>query len=387
MVHGLLSPAVTCWALGQLTSACMPAAGEAGQVEAGVRVRVKEDWRAARTSQAGTCQAARPCIASREHGMPWPPPWLPLTPPCAPAVERAGQGRAVELTGRCVVDAEVDDGDVILTFAASYIVSTALCEAARAGKRFRVVVVDSRPEQEGRLTLQVRASWGGGGREGKGGGKGRDVKEGEGRGRKGEEGGGRGRQQQQKAHHNLPSMLQYIPIRPRDPETLCCAVTPYAVLWGVVSGRVRQQEVVGLSGRQASQLRALRYAGQWVASLQQQWPGSELWVDVQNSMVWCKCDGSLRSQAAWHSLAQLGTGHAELPLLSSAGQAAVRPLKPQIRRDASRVRDDDRDGVRHDPAHQRARHSAGVPAVRPRNGYMSKQAGLVTATSRLGGVT
>ncbi|KAL6754214.1 hypothetical protein V8C86DRAFT_2707453 [Haematococcus lacustris] len=49
---------------------------------------------------------------------------------------------------------KVDDGDVILTFAASYIVSTALCEAARAGKRFRVVVVDSRPEQEGRLTLQ-----------------------------------------------------------------------------------------------------------------------------------------------------------------------------------------------------------------------------------------
>lgn len=45
-------------------------------------------------------------------------------------------------------------GDVILTYAASYAVQRALVEAARAGKRFRVVVMDARPELEGRLTLQ-----------------------------------------------------------------------------------------------------------------------------------------------------------------------------------------------------------------------------------------
>ncbi|GFR40016.1 hypothetical protein Agub_g551 [Astrephomene gubernaculifera] len=44
-------------------------------------------------------------------------------------------------------------GDVILTFAASHVVQRALVEAARAGKSFRVVVMDSRPELEGRSTL------------------------------------------------------------------------------------------------------------------------------------------------------------------------------------------------------------------------------------------
>ncbi|GLI64185.1 hypothetical protein VaNZ11_007377 [Volvox africanus] len=44
-------------------------------------------------------------------------------------------------------------GDVILTYAASHVVQRALVEAARAGKSFRVVVMDSRPELEGRATL------------------------------------------------------------------------------------------------------------------------------------------------------------------------------------------------------------------------------------------
>ncbi|GIL45451.1 hypothetical protein Vafri_2690 [Volvox africanus] len=44
-------------------------------------------------------------------------------------------------------------GDVILTYAASHVVQRALVEAARAGKSFRVVVMDSRPELEGRSTL------------------------------------------------------------------------------------------------------------------------------------------------------------------------------------------------------------------------------------------
>lgn len=45
-------------------------------------------------------------------------------------------------------------GDVVLTYAASYAVQRALIEAANAGKRFRVVVLDARPELEGRITLQ-----------------------------------------------------------------------------------------------------------------------------------------------------------------------------------------------------------------------------------------
>jgi hypothetical protein len=50
---------------------------------------------------------------------------------------------------------QVDQGDVILTFSYSHIVATVLCTAAREGKRFRVAVVDSRPESEGRLMLKV----------------------------------------------------------------------------------------------------------------------------------------------------------------------------------------------------------------------------------------
>ena len=47
----------------------------------------------------------------------------------------------------------MDDGDVILTFAHSHVVALALQEAARL-KSFRVLVVDARPELEGRLMLQ-----------------------------------------------------------------------------------------------------------------------------------------------------------------------------------------------------------------------------------------
>ncbi|KAL8705702.1 MAG: hypothetical protein Q9201_001222 [Fulgogasparrea decipioides] len=45
---------------------------------------------------------------------------------------------------------KIQDGDVILTFAKSSIVERTLAEAYRQGKKFRVVVVDSRPLLEGR---------------------------------------------------------------------------------------------------------------------------------------------------------------------------------------------------------------------------------------------
>ncbi len=62
----------------------------------------------------------------------------------------------------CAAGAQVDDGDVILTYAYSHIVSQVLLEAfkpsdaSRPAKRFRVVVVDARPEQEGLKMLRVR---------------------------------------------------------------------------------------------------------------------------------------------------------------------------------------------------------------------------------------
>ncbi|KAG2430459.1 hypothetical protein HXX76_009982 [Chlamydomonas incerta] len=57
-----------------------------------------------------------------------------------------------QLVGYAVAKVE-PHGDVILTYAASHVVCRALTEAARAGKSFRVVVMDSRPEAEGRATL------------------------------------------------------------------------------------------------------------------------------------------------------------------------------------------------------------------------------------------
>ena len=50
---------------------------------------------------------------------------------------------------------KIADGDVILTHAASATVTTALIAAHTAGRRFRVVVVDSRPRLEGRATLSA----------------------------------------------------------------------------------------------------------------------------------------------------------------------------------------------------------------------------------------
>lgn len=45
---------------------------------------------------------------------------------------------------------KIQNGDVILTYAKSSIVEKTLLEASRAGKQFRVIVVDSRPLFEGR---------------------------------------------------------------------------------------------------------------------------------------------------------------------------------------------------------------------------------------------
>ena len=56
--------------------------------------------------------------------------------------------------------AKVVDGDVILTFAYSHVVGEVLLEAAKQRKEFRVVVVDARPESEGRQMLQVCATEG-----------------------------------------------------------------------------------------------------------------------------------------------------------------------------------------------------------------------------------
>ncbi|KAI4125741.1 MAG: hypothetical protein LQ338_004105 [Usnochroma carphineum] len=56
----------------------------------------------------------------------------------------AGQAIA---TSAC---SKIQDGDVILTFAKSSIVERTLAEAYRQGKKFRVIVVDSRPLHEGR---------------------------------------------------------------------------------------------------------------------------------------------------------------------------------------------------------------------------------------------
>eukprot|EP00741_Cyanophora_paradoxa_P025309 tig00000361_g24428.t1 len=58
------------------------------------------------------------------------------------------------------VDKIARQGDVILTYARSHVVERILVAAHEQGKRFRVVVVDSRPKFEGRLLLQELASQG-----------------------------------------------------------------------------------------------------------------------------------------------------------------------------------------------------------------------------------
>lgn len=54
----------------------------------------------------------------------------------------------------------IHDGDVILTFAKSSIVQKTLIQAYREGKRFRVIVVDSRPLFEGKNLARALADLG-----------------------------------------------------------------------------------------------------------------------------------------------------------------------------------------------------------------------------------
>ncbi|KAH7554411.1 hypothetical protein JRO89_XS12G0197100 [Xanthoceras sorbifolium] len=49
---------------------------------------------------------------------------------------------------------KISDGDVLLTYGSSYAVEMILLHAHELGKRFRVVVVDSRPKLEGKLLLR-----------------------------------------------------------------------------------------------------------------------------------------------------------------------------------------------------------------------------------------
>ncbi|KAG9101080.1 hypothetical protein FS749_010486 [Ceratobasidium sp. UAMH 11750] len=56
--------------------------------------------------------------------------------------------------------AKIHDGDVVLTYARSSVVEKLLVSAHRAGKRFEVIVVDSRPMLEGRNLLATLAAVG-----------------------------------------------------------------------------------------------------------------------------------------------------------------------------------------------------------------------------------
>ncbi|CAE6512444.1 unnamed protein product [Rhizoctonia solani] len=56
--------------------------------------------------------------------------------------------------------AKIHDGDVVLTYARSSVVEKLLVSAHRAGKRFEVIVVDSRPMLEGRNLLRTLAAVG-----------------------------------------------------------------------------------------------------------------------------------------------------------------------------------------------------------------------------------
>ena len=54
----------------------------------------------------------------------------------------------------------ISDGDLILTYASSHVVERVLVEAHRQGKRFTVVVVDSRPKHEGQRLLATLTALG-----------------------------------------------------------------------------------------------------------------------------------------------------------------------------------------------------------------------------------
>ncbi|MBN3279312.1 EI2BD factor, partial [Polyodon spathula] len=49
---------------------------------------------------------------------------------------------------------KISDGDVILVYGCSSLVNYILCDAYERGRKFRVIVVDSRPRLEGRETLR-----------------------------------------------------------------------------------------------------------------------------------------------------------------------------------------------------------------------------------------
>ncbi|XP_049851502.1 translation initiation factor eIF-2B subunit delta-like [Schistocerca gregaria] len=59
-----------------------------------------------------------------------------------------------EKTAAKITSQKIYDGDVILTYCRSNAVLESLKEAARQGKRFRAIIVDSRPHYEGRTILE-----------------------------------------------------------------------------------------------------------------------------------------------------------------------------------------------------------------------------------------
>ncbi|KAL3784111.1 hypothetical protein ACHAWO_001019 [Cyclotella atomus] len=64
----------------------------------------------------------------------------------------------IEYAGKAVsrhAASKIQEGDVILVFGRSEVVNRLLLDAHRDGKKFRVIVVDSRPLLEGRDTLQI----------------------------------------------------------------------------------------------------------------------------------------------------------------------------------------------------------------------------------------
>ena len=51
---------------------------------------------------------------------------------------------------------KISDGDVVLTYTHTSVMATMLLEAHKAGKRFRVVIVDSRPVLMGKVRSMRR---------------------------------------------------------------------------------------------------------------------------------------------------------------------------------------------------------------------------------------
>ncbi|EPY51380.1 translation initiation factor eIF2B delta subunit [Schizosaccharomyces cryophilus OY26] len=69
----------------------------------------------------------------------------------------------IVIAGKAIVQAaaeKIQDGDVILTYLHSSTVNDVLVYAKNIGKQFRVIVVDSRPEFEGRTCLKLLSSHG-----------------------------------------------------------------------------------------------------------------------------------------------------------------------------------------------------------------------------------